>query len=609
MASNPAERARNGGKGVAAPGEAAVRASVPDARALYPNKNTSLRLARILEEAGLVNEQMIQDLIRSGKEDAASIQRSLVQTGLVREDDILDALAQEMHLERVDFSAVVITPELIGQVPARIARKYRIFPVRYDEDTIWVALSDPLDIQTTDDLKMVLNKEVIGCVAPEEDIARAVRRYYEGDEISSIYEKTIEEEDESGVERRSGFKDYSKIDLDAENTSVNQPAVVKFVDLIFRQAVHERASDIHVEPARTTLEIRFRVDGVLHHVPCPPKKWERQIIARLKVMASMDLAEKRVPQDGRIKLNVENRKLDLRVSCLPAYFGETIVMRILDQSSVMLGLADVGFLPDNIERFRHLIRAPNGVILMTGPTGSGKTTTLYAALSTLNTVETKIITAEDPVEYQIAGINQVQIDKEIELNFAAALRAMLRQSPDIILVGEIRDLETAEIAIRAALTGHLVFSTLHTNDAPSATVRLVDIGIKPYLVGSSLAAVIAQRLVRRICGTCKKPYKPSSGELVEMGQDPRKVPEDLVFYKGEGCDRCSQFGYRGRTAIHEIMEMDSDLRRMVIRGSASTHLKAAAAEKGMRSLRMDGFEKIVRGDTTFEEVIRMTQED
>ncbi len=608
MAATPRENSPTGGKTIIPKAEEASRAKQAASTFFSRKTQEASRFGRILEDAGLVNEEMIKELVTQGNESAQSIKSSLIQTGQVREIDILDALAQQFNLERVDFEDVKFTPDLLEQLNPKIVKKYQIFPVRYTADTIWVALNDPLNIRTLDDLKMILNKEVIGCVAPEADITRAIRRFYEGDEITSIYEKAINEQDQGNAESARGFRDYQSIDVTSgKGEDQQENAVVRFVDLIFKQAVHERASDIHLEPSKHGLDIRFRVDGVLHMVPSPPRSWQNQIIARLKVMSAMDLAEKRVPQDGRIKISVDGKRLDLRVSSMPSYYGETIVMRILDQSSVLLGLEDVGFLPDNVQRFRKLIRSPNGVILMTGPTGSGKTTTLYAALSSMNNAETKIITAEDPVEYQIAGINQVQIDREVDLTFSMALRSMLRQSPDIILVGEIRDLETAEIAVRAALTGHLVFSTLHTNDAPSATTRLVDMGIKPYLVGSSLQAVIAQRLVRRICSNCKKDYRPNPGEIVEMGLDPLKAG-DLVWYKGDGCDRCKA-GYRGRTAIHEILEMDSQLRQMVIRQESATHLKKVAVEKGMRTLRFDGLEKMNLGQTTFEEIIRITQED
>jgi len=400
---------------------------------------------------------------------------------------------------------------------------------------------------------------------------------------------------------------YTTIDI--ADDDVEQPPVVKFVDLIFKQAVHDRASDIHIEPNRFGVAVRFRVDGVLYEVPSPPKKWQNAIISRLKVLSGMDLAEKRVPQDGRIKLNLPDRKLDLRVSSLPAIYGESVVMRILDQSTVLLGLEDVGFLEENIHLFNQLIRSPNGIILMTGPTGSGKTTTLYAALSTLNNVETKIVTVEDPVEYMIDGINQVQVNREVGLDFSRVLRSVLRQSPDVILVGEMRDQETAEIAVRAALTGHLVFSTLHTNDAPSSCVRLIDMGIKPFLVASSIQAIVAQRLVRKICQHCKYEYEPKDEEIREFGFEDRAQAEVTVLYKGKGCDRCNSAGYRGRTAIHEVFVMNPKLRQMVIRAESGSRLKRQAVRDGMRTLRMDGWQKCKRGTTTTEETLRMTQGD
>jgi type IV pilus assembly protein PilB len=356
------------------------------------------------------------------------------------------------------------------------------------------------------------------------------------------------------------------------------------------------------------MTIRFRIDGVLQEYPSPPKKWQNSVLSRLKVLSGMDLAEKRVPQDGRIKLNIPGKKLDVRVSSIPSIYGESIVMRLLDQSSVVRGLEDVGFLPDSIARFKSLIKSPNGVILMTGPTGSGKTTTLYSALATINNVDTKIVTIEDPVEYMLDGINQVQINKDVGLDFALGLRSILRQSPDVIMVGEMRDLETAEIGIRAALTGHLVFSTLHTNDAPSACVRLTDMGVKPFMVASALQAVIAQRLVRRICSACKVETPAKREEIELLGMDWSKYA-DTTLYVGKGCDRCGHTGSRGRTAIHEIFSMTPALRQMVIRMESGSKLKKAALASGMRSLRQDGWEKVLLGQTTPLEIARITVED
>ncbi len=570
------------------PGEDAARSSDGNSRELTRKAGQELR--RTIDQL-------------SNDESAARMHEESVDTGLMSKDSVLDAIAADMGMDKVILTQVKFTPELIAQVPARVAKRYGVLPVEFTPTEIHLALSDPHNVQALDDLTSILGKSVRGRVALQEDIERLIKKFYDSDDVSQLYANIAESEAPDASTR------WDELNLNAETKSeIEQPAVVRFVDLIFRQAVHERASDIHIEPHRFGVTIRFRIDGVLHEVPSPPRKWQNAIISRLKVMSGMDLAEKRIPQDGRIRLNMDDKKLDLRVSVLPIIFGESIVMRILDQSTVLLGLEDVGFLPRSVQIFRRLIKQPNGVILMTGPTGSGKTTTLYAALGVLNTPEHKLVTLEDPVEYMIAGINQIQINPEIKLDFAYGLRAVLRQSPDVILVGEIRDLETGENAIRAALTGHLVFSTLHTNDAPSSTIRLIDMGIKPYLVASSLQAAIAQRLVRRICGGCKTTYRPHPEAIAEMGVDPEDY-KDHDFSKGRGCERCGQSGYRGRTAIHEIMVMDSDLRRRVIRSESANRLKKVAVAKGMHTLRRDGFEKCVLGQTTFEDVLRITAAD
>lgn len=566
-------------------------------------------LGVILEEAGLISQDMLKDLIPDD-ESAATLKHAVLSQGLAREDDILEAIAANLGYEKVNLREMqaqgALTPDLIERIETRHATKYRVFPVRYDEENLWVALADPLNIQTTDDLERIYHVQVHPVVADERDVDRYIKHFYEHSDISDLYESAAEEAVAAETKEKEDDH-YANIQLGKE-ADINQPPVVKFVDLIFKQAVHDRASDIHVEPSKVGVTIRFRIDGVLHEVPSPPKRWQNSIISRLKVLSSMDLAEKRIPLDGRIKLNLPNKKLDLRVSSIPTIFGESIVMRILDQSSVLMGLEDVGFLPDSIRIFKELIKSPNGVILMTGPTGSGKTTTLYSALTTINNAETKIITIEDPVEYMLDGINQVQVNKEVGLDFSLGLRSMLRQSPDVIMVGEMRDIEAAEIGIRAALTGHLVFSTLHTNDAPSACVRLIDMGIKPFLVASSIQAVIAQRLLRRICGNCKTSYKASVEELQAAGVDVEKY-RDLTLYKGAGCDRCNGSGYRGRTAIHEIFVNDPELRQMVIRVESGNKLKKAAVRKGMRTLRMDGWEKVTLGHTTIQEIMRVTADD
>ena len=551
------------------------------------------------------DEQVKAYMNRMGDDEGgARMRQETITPGMVDDVDFLNGIADSMGMETVVLSQVQFTPELINEIKPAIAKKFGIIPVRSTETDLWLALSDPHNVQALDDLARITNKQIHGMVAHTEEVERYLKKFYEAQDYSNLYSSMTEKDEPTGYEKK-----YEEISLTdgggAENT---QPRVVQYVDLIFRRAVHDRASDIHIEPSRRGVTIRLRIDGVLHEIPSPPAKWQNAIISRLKVMAGMDLAEKRVPLDGRIRLNMPGKKLDLRCSTLPTIFGESMVMRILDQSSVMMGLEDVGFLPSSIKTFHELIRSPNGVILMTGPTGSGKTTTLYAALGVLNTPDHKLVTLEDPVEYMIPGINQIQINQEIGLNFAAGLKAVLRQSPDIILVGEIRDSETAENAIRAALTGHLVFSTLHTNDAPSSTVRLIDMGVKPYLVASSLQAAIAQRLVRRICSGCKSSYHPPREAIVEMGYNPDDYA-DADFFHGKGCERCSHGGYRGRTAIHEIMVMNPDLRRRVIRSEPASRLKKAAIGYGMATLRMNGFEKCMLGSTTIEEIMRITAAD
>jgi type II secretory ATPase GspE/PulE/Tfp pilus assembly ATPase PilB-like protein len=560
-------------------------------------------LGAMLEDAGLVSRDMLRDLIPPD-ESAAALRRALVTQQFVRDDDILDMFSQNLGYEKVNLKSVQVTPELLGQITTDQAIRYKVFPVAFDDFSITVALSDPLNIQTTDDLERMTRKRIIPVVANDQEIQRFIKHFYEGSDIQQFYDQAV---DAAVEEERRPDEDYFDIDIGGDD-AIEAPPVVKFVDLIFKQSVHDRASDIHIEPNKTGMGIRFRIDGVLHEYPSPPKKWQNSVLSRLKVLSGMDLAEKRIPQDGRIKLNIPGKKLDVRVSSIPSIYGESIVMRLLDQSSVVRGLEDVGFLPDSINRFVQLIRSPNGVICMTGPTGSGKTTTLYSALSTINNVDTKIVTIEDPVEYMLDGINQVQINKEVGLDFSLGLRSILRQSPDVIMVGEMRDLETAEIGIRAALTGHLVFSTLHTNDAPSACIRLTDMGVKPFMVASALQAVIAQRLVRRICGACKQEVPADRDEIEAMGFDWNEWC-DTTFFKGQGCERCGQSGYRGRTAIHEIFTMNPPLRQMVIRMESGAKLKKAALKYGMRSLRQDGWEKVQLGQTTAPEILRITVED
>jgi type IV pilus assembly protein PilB len=560
------------------------------------------KIGRILSESGLVNEDMITQSIQGlSNEAGTTLEKSMVNQGFIREDDLMDALATDLGMERISLNDIEITDELIAQIDKKTAREYKVFPVSTSPTEVGIAIHDPFNIQVIDDLQRILGRTVRTYLASEEEIDRFFKRCYEKDEILEIYSDMTQTLIEKDLDDEA-----QSIEL-GEDEEEAKP-VVRFVDLMFKRAVHDRASDIHIEPTRFGVTIRFRIDGVCHEMQAPPKKWQNAILSRLKVLSCMDLAEKRVPQDGRIKLILPDRKLDLRVSALPAIYGETIVMRILDQASVQLGLEDVGFLPDNISLFNDLIRRPTGVILMTGPTGSGKTTTLNAALCTINSPEIKIVTIEDPVEYMIDGINQVQINNDVGLNFTIGLRSILRASPDVLLVGEMRDLETAEIGIRAALTGHLVFSTLHTNDAPSAPGRLIDMGIKPFLAASSLQAVVAQRLIRRLCANCKTPNSVNEATLKDMGAREADYDnlDNIQIMEPVGCDRCTA-GFRGRTAIHEVMVVDSRIRQLIIRGESGFRIKRFAVRQGMRTLRMDGWEKCKLGQASVHEVARITQ--
>lgn len=584
--------------------EAAVRLGGPNAAA--PGVNDD-------EAAGKFGQD---ETLSIDGEAAGAVGRELAFTGLANEEDMIEAIAASIGMERVTLHDLHPPRELLQEISPKVAREYKIFPLESDATSLTVAVSDPLDIRITDELRFKLGKDVISKLASDIEIEQAIARHYRADHVDSIIKNTIDDEEQrvSDEEASGAYDDEDDedamsgvIDLDTLDDG-DQPPVVQFVNLLFREAIHQRASDIHVEPTKFSTCIRLRIDGVLQELPSPPKKWERMIISRLKVMSGMDLAEKRIPQDGRIQLNNQGASLDLRVSCLPSIHGESIVMRILDQSSIMLGLEDVGFLPDNVKRFERLIRSPNGVILMTGPTGSGKTTTLYAALNVLNSPEVKLVTIEEPVEYQVQGINQIPVNHDVGLNFSAALRSVLRQSPDIIMVGEIRDQETAEAATGAALTGHLVFSTLHTNDAPSACARLTDIGVAPFIVASAVQAVIAQRLIRRVCSGCTTHYTAEAAEIEMVGVEASEYLS-RQFVKGAGCERCAHTGYRGRTAIHEVFEMNAELRQMVIRREPAIRLKNTAVRLGMRSLRMDGWEKVLLDHTSIEEIMRITALD
>ncbi len=532
----------------------------------------------------------------------------LIERGAVQREELLRMLGEEFVMPVVDLSRQRPHPSALDTLPRQLAERYRVFPVEFNGTALKVAVSDPLDTDTIDVLTHVLQRPVEAVLASMPDIEAAIARYYskEGEPVQSFLKEFSPEEGSADgtTDRAVSVVEAAR---EGEVTESDAP-IIRLVQVIITEAFNRRASDIHLEPLEKRFRVRYRVDGVLHEVESPPKRLQLAIISRLKIMSNMSIAEKRTPQDGRIQLMVGGKQIDLRVSCLPTAHGESIVMRILDKEGLMLGLPELGFLSDDQALFEKLIVLPDGIILVTGPTGSGKTTTLYACLNFINRPDRKIITVEDPVEYQLNGINQVPVRADVGMTFASALRAMLRQAPNVIMVGEIRDLETAEIAINASLTGHMVFSTLHTNDAPSAVTRLVDLGIKPFLVSTALRATMAQRLVRRICVHCKAPYAPEARELRTLHLQPEHVA-GASFSRGRGCPYCANTGYRGRMGIFETFVINEEIQRMIYESVTSHVLRARARELGMRSMRDDGVRKVLAGITTIEEVVSMTVGD
>ncbi len=559
----------------------------------------------ILRDVGLVSHEQILQAKESAETNKSGVVDALIDSGVVTERDVTKALANQFGLEMISLADYRVPDEVIACMPRHIARRYKVMPVYKHDSTLTVAISDPLDVDTVDSLRYILKMNVEPVVASKGDIDVALGRYYGSadDTVESMLQEITEGDVEISVPTKA---QESKIE-DATATEADAP-IIKLVGLLIMEAYRNRASDIHIEPLEKRLRVRYRIDGVMHEVDNPPKRLQAAIISRLKIMANMSIAEKRVPQDGRIQIPVMGKTLDLRVSSLPTNHGESIVMRILDKSSLLLGLGDLGFFSDDQEKMEKLISLPDGIFLVTGPTGSGKTTTLYACLNSINKPDRKIITVEDPVEYQLAGINQVQVNADINLTFAAALRSILRQAPNIIMIGEIRDLETANIAVQASLTGHLVFSTLHTNDAPSAVTRLIDMGVKPFLVASSVRAIMAQRLIRRICQNCKEPYVPNEYEMRTLKLNPDEIAKATIF-KGKGCPECGRTGYRGRRGIYEIFILNEEVRQLIYERVPSNVLRTRARELGMRTLREDGIRKIMTGMTTPEEIISITVGD
>jgi type IV-A pilus assembly ATPase PilB len=556
-------------------------------------------ILEILLETGLITNSQLERASAERQADESTIE-ALIRQGVVAQEDVSRALASHAAMDFVDLVHMAISEEAIQQVPADIAKRFKVVPVAESETGLMIAVGDPLNFDVFDSLHHVLQRDLEFVCATPDSIKTALRKYYgTADEAAADLEGSL-----------GGGIEIGGMDLGSGEGEGGDAPIVKMVTMMLLEAYQMRCSDIHLEPLEKRFRVRFRIDGVLHEMQNPPKKLQSAIISRLKIMTgSMSIAEKRLPQDGRIQVKMaKNKQIDLRVSTVPTNFGESIVMRILDKSSLSLGLPQLGFLSDDQEIFERLITLPDGILLVTGPTGSGKTTTLYGCLNYINKPDKKLITVEDPVEYQMGGINQVQVNADIGMTFPAALRSILRQAPNIIMIGEIRDVETANIAINASLTGHLVFSTLHTNDAPGAVARLVDIGVQPFLVSSAVRAIVAQRLVRKLCENCKEPYEMTEGEMSALGLDQSRIGEATVM-KGRGCDRCKHLGYKGRMGIFEIFLIDDEVRHMVNNKASTVELRKRAREMGMRTLREDGIRKVLAGMTTPEEVIGVTMSD
>jgi type IV pilus assembly protein PilB len=565
----------------------------------------SRRLGDLLVREGLIDNDQLARALQEQKGSSDKLGSILVKLNFVTEEKLIAFLSRQYGIQSITLSQLDIDPEVLKLVPEQIARKYEVLPVTRQGNQLTLAMGDPTNVFALDDVGFMTNLQVVPVVASQAAIRQAIDRMYESkggmaDIVSEMEGAAADVELVDGEEDSS-----SKVDVFELKESADEAPVVRLINMILVDAIRRGASDIHLEPYEKVFRVRFRVDGVLHEIMTPPKRLEAALTSRVKIMSSLDIAERRLPQDGRIKLRFNQREIDFRVSTLPTIFGEKTVMRILDKDSLQLDLTMLGFDPWSLEQFTKAIHSPYGMILITGPTGSGKTTTLYSAIHTINSPDINIMTAEDPVEYNLKGVNQVQINDEIGRTFAGALRAFLRQDPDVILVGETRDLETAQIGIRAALTGHLVLTTLHTNDCPSTVARLLDMGIPPFLVSSSLMLILAQRLGRRVCKECKEPYEVDEETLVPYGHIPQGLGK-VNFYKGKGCATCSFTGMKGRVAIYEVMPATQEIRDLIIRNAPTVEIGEAAQAQGMKTLRQNALQKVLDGMMTVEEVLRVT---
>lgn len=549
------------------------------------------QLGDILIESGMLSADQLRTALSDQQRLGRSLGRVLVDMGFLTESQLVAALATQIGLPFADLSEYPVDAGAVALLPDAVARRHTALPIGYDEGRLVVAMADPANVFALDDIRSITRKEIKPVVATKADLIAAINRFNRMEGELDDLTTSIDHAEEDTA-------------LNAVREIVDDAPIVKFVNLLINQAIQDRASDIHIEPTERDLRVRFRIDGVLHEVMRSPKSIASGVISRLKIMADIDIAERRVPQDGRLSVNAGGKKIDLRVASLPVVWGEKIVMRILDNSTAMMKLSDLGFRDDNFQRWERSYTKPYGMLLVTGPTGSGKSTTLYATLNIVSKPEINVITVEDPVEYRIPGINQVQVNHKAGLDFARALRSILRSDPDVVLIGEIRDHETAQIAIEAALTGHLVLATLHTNDAPSAVTRLTEMGIEPFLVASALDAVLAQRLARRLCEKCKEAYAPTEEALVEA-RWPVEVGMPTELFRQIGCSACSKTGYKGRLALHEVMAVTEGIERLAVTRSSGEEMGRLAREQGMQTLRDDGLAKVALGLTTLEEIFRV----
>ena len=558
--------------------------------------------SNILISEGIVSAEQLAEALQLARSSGKKLHDEVVRLGYAPGDKVMKALAKAFRIKLVDLSTLEVDPSVVTLLPESVARENTIFPIAEEGSSLRVATCDPSDIDTQEKLRFILNREVELALAPREQIVEAINRYYgtsDGESADSMLQEftdTAIDFTETAVEQAAN---------QAQEETSDAP-VVKLVNLIITEAVALRASDIHIEPFEDRVRIRYRIDGRLVERDNPPRRLLGAILSRIKILSKLDIAERRRPQDGRIKLTADGKDYDLRVSVMPTNHGQTVVMRILDKDNIRVGIRQLGLSEGDFRQFKNLIRRPNGIILVTGPTGSGKTTTLYASLNELNRPDTKIITAEDPVEYYLAGINQVEVKHQIGLDFARVIRSMLRQAPNVILVGEMRDTETAQMGIQASLTGHLVFSTLHTNDAPGAITRMIDMGVPAYLVASSVIAVMAQRLVRVNCTKCKQPFQPLDTQIEAAGVTPEML-KGATFMKGRGCAHCQKSGYKGRLGIFELMVMNSKIRELAFQGAPTNEIRRAAVGSGMNVMFNDGVQKVLRGITTFDEVFRVSK--